>query len=116
MHEKPINVFLTHIIYTSIIFNFIVSTFCSLEFKGTVNRVILTIVPLIPVQSSQQALSLVQELTQKTYSATESSVGTKNSPVFLEWDAGTSYLECWVNGLKGDKELLQVSYRALYHD
>ena len=80
---------------------------CPIEFKGIVNRAISIAVPLVPVQASEQVLALIQELVQKTYPPTEPNELSRNCPIYLEWDAAISFVECWVNGLRMHR-LLQV--------
>ena len=77
-----------------------------------VNRVITSSTLLVPLAASEQASVLVQELVQKPLPCGQFGVpmdGIRSSPVYLEWDAATSYLECWVSGLKLGDGLLQVS-------
>lgn len=82
------------------------------EFKGVVNRTIMLAVSIVPVQASEQALAIVKELVQQTYQVSGKEEH-KNSPAYLEWDATTSFIECWVNGLKQVEGLVQVKYMCI---
>ena len=65
----------------------------------------------MPVAASEQVLGLVQELVQKAYPPSDPNELAKGSPIYLEWDAATSFVECWTNGLKQVDGQLQVKMK-----
>ena len=65
-------------------------------------------VSLIPAVFIQKTLLAVQQLITKEEQPQNEVGGAKMSPLFLEWDATISFLECWVAGLSQNQALLQV--------
>ena len=67
---------------------------------------------MVPLNSQlfiQESADIVKLLVTNGQDSTTTEVsGGKMSPVFLEWDASISFLECWVIGLNQSQSLIQV--------
>lgn len=73
------------------------------ECKSVVNRLLTDLVPFNPPLFQQEAANAVSLLVTREHQTVVEGSGSKMSPAFLEWDATTSFLECWVLGLGQDE-------------
>lgn len=80
-----------------------------LESKSLTSRILTDMVPLNPSLFLQESADTVKLLVTNGHDVSPvEGGGAKTSPVFLEWDAAISFLECWILGLNQNQLLIQV--------